>query len=142
MSLSGQSLSIAQDSLIPVASVTADGQQVTLALGRIDTTYSDLGRSGLGGDDVPESSPHRGFDLERWKAGQIDFEGTIRNAYAELTEGPAAKEIERIVEPFRKEKAVDWNAVTNNAEVVQKFLALQKQQQEEEEMITVLLLYT
>jgi hypothetical protein len=45
------------------------------------------------------SRPHKGFDLEEWKARQQDFEGTIREAYGRLITGPRAEEVRDIVAP-------------------------------------------
>lgn len=93
----------------------------------------------VGGDDVPRrrKSPHRGFDLDAWKASQPDFEGTIRRAYSELTRGPLQAEARELVEPYIQANEIDWEALARDTEAVEELIRLR----EEEEVVMIFLLH-
>lgn len=89
------------------------------------------GRSGLGGDDIPRRSPHRGWDREEWqrlrKRPDDELEATLRAAYAELTGETAAisvlARVDEITRPVAKitkiadyPLVIDWKALSANFE--------------------------
>lgn len=91
----------------------------------------------VGGDDVPRrKSPDRGFDLAQWKAKQIDLEGSIRETYTALVQGPMAESAKVLVSPYVQTDEVDWKALSHDDEAIEQMLLLQ----EEEEAVMLLLL--
>src|SRR4051812_36142199 len=94
---------------------TLDSGTVTLDSGVFTWDgFAPASSEKVGGDDVPRrKSPHRGFDLERWKASQPDFEATLRQAYAELTRGPMQDEAREVVAAYIQtgQHGVDWAAL-------------------------------
>jgi hypothetical protein len=93
-----------------------------------------------GGDDVPRrKSPDRGFDLERWKSNQLDLEGSIRETYANLMQGPQVEQTRDIVAPYVQTTEVNWASLVGDREALEQLLVL-RQQQEEEEVVMLLLL--
>lgn len=101
----------------------------------------------IGGDDVPRKSPHRGFDLEAWKARHAlddDIEQTIRETYRKAS-GFAPAIVAEVVKPYIKpvesvsevvyEPQIDWIGLVADWSAVERLLRLQ----EEEEIVMVLL---
>lgn len=82
------------------------------------------GRSGLGGDDVPRESPHKGWNRAEWKRLKKDpldeIENTLRAAYADLTgdEAPLCvlARVDAAVRPIMRVEAeaprIDWERIT------------------------------
>lgn len=101
----------------------------------------------VGGDDVPRrrKSPHKGFDLEAWKARQPDFEGTIRSAYENLMRGPVAEEALDIVAPHletdTQEHEIDWQSLFADYRAISELIQLHEAQVREEEAIVSLLIH-
>jgi hypothetical protein len=92
---------------------------VTLGYGT-GATPTPTTTAARGGDDVPRrrKSPHKGFDLEAWKAKQPDFEGTIRGAYEHLMYGPSAEAALDIVAPHKEEQEIDWPALLADRQAI------------------------
>ncbi len=116
------------------------------------------GRSGLGGDDVPRRSPHRGWNRAEWKRrvkdSQDAVEQTLRETYASLTGQnsplPVLAKVDAIVKPAAKRVAQDeplsinWARIARDYERSNALIRLWQQERElfeeiedEDEVITL-----
>lgn len=113
-----------------------------LPLGLIDGAGSavpvpPVSDRGLGGDDVPRRNPNKGWNKAEWKRLRKDpldaIEATLRQAYKELTEGPApvVAQVQAIVKVKPKAQEPNWSAIAAN---YQRANALYKLWQEERDL--------
>lgn len=118
----------------------------TTTTGSIVPPVPTPGRAGLGGDDVPRKSPHRGWDKKEWERLRRDpeqaLEATLRQAYAELTGETAPisvlARVDEILRPVAKVDKrgeyplqINWKALSTEYE---RATALYRLWQEEQDL--------
>lgn len=107
------------------------------------TPPAPFGRSGLGGDDVPRRSPHRGWDRKAWQRAQDDLdalETTLRETYAALTNEAAPlsvlAQVDAIVRPAAHQEArhvplqIDWGRISRDFHAANRLMALARTEAE------------
>lgn len=114
------------------------------------------GREGLGGDDVPRRSPHKGWNREEWaarvKAPNDALEATLRETYAALTGADATlavlSRVDAIVRPVARADIplrINWGRLAREYERTNALIKLWQEEMdlraaiEEEDDILVLL---
>lgn len=112
--------------------------------GSIPPTPPTPGRSGLGGDDVPRRSPHRGWSREEWKKrvkdGADAVEKTLQDTYDRLTgkEAPISvlAQVDAIVRPVARQARrdialeIDWKKMARDYARAMALLRLEAEERE------------